>query len=89
MKIYWTLKSIPELKNLPLRERGRRWRRAYRSVFLHWESWGGMVLCGVCAGAGSHFFGMTGGILMAGMGGFLYGQIATYVVMKYYRHRLH
>ncbi|SMB49026.1 conserved hypothetical protein [Serratia proteamaculans] len=29
MKIYWTLKSIPELKNLPLKERVNRWRKAF------------------------------------------------------------
>ena len=29
MKIYWTLKSIPELKNLPLKERVKRWRKAF------------------------------------------------------------
>ena len=88
MKIYWTLKSIPELADLPLWERGRRWRRAYKSVYRHWETWCGLALCGGCAGVGAHVFGRVGGILMAALGGFLYGQIATYVVLKYYRHRL-
>ena len=51
MKIYWTHKSIPELKDLSMRERGRRWRSAYKSAFRHWQTWGGVVLCGVLAGA--------------------------------------
>ena len=88
MKIYWTLKSIPELKDLSLRERGRRWRSAYKSAFRHWQTWGGLVLCGAFAGAGSHFGGMAGTVLLAGLGGFIYGQIVTHVVLKYYRHRL-
>ncbi|AGE16934.1 hypothetical protein FKD06_11110 [Serratia sp. SRS-8-S-2018] len=32
MKIYWSLKSIPELKNLPLRERLGRWQRGLASA---------------------------------------------------------
>lgn len=88
MKIHWTLKSIPELADLSLRERGRRWRSAYKSAFRHWETWCGIVLCAGFAGAGAYLFGMLGGVLMAALGGFLYGQIVTYVVLKYYRHRL-
>ncbi|WP_045048142.1 hypothetical protein [Rouxiella chamberiensis] len=88
MKIYWTLKSIPELADLSPRERGSRWRSAYKSAFRQWETWCGIALCGGCAGAGIYLCGMVGGVLMAALGGFLYGQIVTYVVLKYYRHRL-
>ncbi|CAI2535774.1 hypothetical protein [Serratia ficaria] len=34
MKIYWSLKSIPELKNLPMKERINRWRKAFLSQNL-------------------------------------------------------
>lgn len=88
MKIYWTLKSITELKDLSFRERGRRWRSAYKSAFRHWETWGGLAICGAFSGAGAHFGGMAGTIIFAGLGGFIYGQIVTHVVLKYYRHRL-
>ncbi|EAW1322382.1 hypothetical protein AHX51_28915 [Salmonella enterica subsp. diarizonae] len=72
MKIYWTLKSITELKDLSFRERGRRWRNAYKSAFRHWQTWGGLA----------------GTVIFAGLGGFIYGQIVTHVVLKHYRHRL-
>ncbi|AOO55909.1 hypothetical protein ACRZER_004374 [Raoultella ornithinolytica] len=88
MKIYWTLKSITELKDLSFRERGRRWRNAYKSAFRHWRTWGGLVLCGAFSGAGAHFGGLAGTVIFAGLGGFIYGQIVTHVVLKHYRHRL-
>ena len=88
MKIYWTLKSITELKDLSFRERGRRWRRAYKSAFRHWQTWCGLVLCGAFSGAGAYFGGVAGTVIFAGLGGFIYGQIVTHVVLKYYRHRL-
>ena len=88
MKIYWTHKSIPELKDLSMRERGRRWRSAYKSAFRHWQTWGGVVLCGVLAGAGAYFGGIVGTVILAGLGGFIYSQIVTLVVLKNYRHRL-
>lgn len=88
MKIYWTLKSITELKDLSFRERGRRWRSAYTSAFRHWQTWGGLALCGIFSGAGAYFGGMAGTVIFAGLGGFIYGQIVTHVVLKYYRHRL-
>jgi hypothetical protein len=31
---------------------------------------------------------MAGTVIFAGLGGFIYGQIVTHVVLKYYRHRL-
>lgn len=88
MKIYWTYKSIPELKDLSRRERGRRWRSAYKSAFRHCQTWVGLVLCGVLAGAGAHFGGIIGAVITGGVGGFIYSQIVTLVVLKHYRHRL-
>lgn len=88
MKIYWTLKSIPELKNLSPGDRGRRWQSAYKSAFRHWQTWGGLVICGILTGAGAYFAGMAGTVIFAGLGGFIYGQIMTHVVLKHYRYRL-
>ena len=88
MKIYWTYKSIPELKDLSMRERGKRWRSAYKSAFRHWQTWCGLVFCGVLAGAGAYFGGIVGTVILAGLGGFIYSQIVTLVVLKHYRHRL-
>jgi hypothetical protein len=44
MNIYWTLKSIPELSRLPLRERGRAWRAVWRKAFRHWQVWVAFVV---------------------------------------------
>nr|WP_310616407.1 hypothetical protein [Pantoea cypripedii] len=88
MRIYWTLKSIPELAKISSQQRGKRWRNAYRSTFRHWETSAGLVLLGLLAGTGSHFFGAAGAAVIAGLGGFLYSQIVIYVARKYYRHRL-
>ena len=88
VKIYWTLKSIPELKNLSPGDRGRRWQSAYKSAFRHWQTWGGLVICGILTGAGAYFAGMAGTVIFAGLGGFIYGQIMTHVVLKHYRYRL-
>jgi hypothetical protein len=88
VKIFWTLKSIPELADLDLWERGSRWRRAYKSAFRHWQTWAGLAICGTFGYAGAYFFGIAGSVIMSGLGGFVYGQIVTNVVLKHYRHRL-
>ena len=38
MKIYWRLKSIPELKGLPKDERKRIWRRCSGKALGHWKT---------------------------------------------------
>jgi hypothetical protein len=88
VKIYWTLKSIPELADLTLSERGRRWRSAYKSAFRHWQTWVGLAVCGAFGYMGAYFFGIAGTVILAGLGGAVYGQIVTHVVLKHYRYRL-
>jgi len=41
MRVYWTLKSIPELSALPFWERGRSWRAAFREsrCLSNWRYW--------------------------------------------------
>jgi hypothetical protein len=36
MKIYWTRDSVPELADLPPRERRRLWRECWGKVLWHW-----------------------------------------------------
>lgn len=88
MRLYWTLKSIPELSQISSQERGRRWRIVYKSAFRHWETWVGLALIVFFVATGSHFFGAIGATLMAALGGFIYGQIVIFVARKYYRHLL-
>ena len=93
MKIYWTLKSIPELRSEPWRERGRRWRRAYGKCLGHFFTWAALLLPAFGGGFGSYHgqkfdSGMLGGVLGAVIGGFLFGQVITAFARKHYRHVL-
>ncbi len=88
MRLYWTLKSIPELSQISSKERGRRWRIVYKSAFRHWEMWGGLALMAFLAATGSHFFGAIGAMMLSALGGFIYGQVVIFIARKYYRHLL-
>jgi len=85
MRIYWTLKSIPELSTLPALERRKRWKRVYKLCFSRWETWAGLTLCGLFAGAGSYFYTFPGTFIGGFTGGFIFSQIVIYVALKYYR----
>ncbi|WP_313715285.1 hypothetical protein [Atlantibacter hermannii] len=88
MRIYWTLKSIPELSNLQVQERRKRWKRVYKSCFRHWETWAGLTLGGLLAGLGSYFYTFPGSFIGGFIGGSIYFQIVVYVALKYYRNLL-
>lgn len=53
MAIHWTLKSVPELSNMPARERRIVRRRVYRRTWQHWQAWVGPLACGKWAGLSS------------------------------------
>jgi hypothetical protein len=89
MQIYWTLKSIPELAQLPRAERRRVWRHVYWKTFDHWQAWAGLFACGACAAMGTLFGGLLGsgfiGAAMGGgVGGFIFSQAAIAVARRYY-----
>lgn len=90
MKIDWTLKQLPELSELTSYERGKRWRKAYKKSFRHWETWLGVICCGLFGALGvwvGDVFNMK--LLGAGIGGafggLVFGQIARLVVLRHYR----
>jgi hypothetical protein len=37
--VYWSLRSIPELSDLPRAERRRLWRECWWKVLGHWQVW--------------------------------------------------
>ncbi len=39
MKIYWTLKSIPELEGVSKSTIRKIWIRAYWKTYYHWQQW--------------------------------------------------
>ncbi|MCT8126174.1 hypothetical protein H1D31_09125 [Alishewanella sp. BS5-314] len=90
MTIYWTLKSIPELRDLPRHERMHRWQKAYHECFRHLTTWVALFAVVVFGFIGSQFgqiLGMTllGGCIGASIGGFIFGQITIIVARKNYR----
>lgn len=52
MKFYLFLKSIPELKDLPRRERGRIWRENALKGFGHWQTWAALLFWAFLAVSG-------------------------------------
>jgi len=84
MTIYWTIKSIPELAQLPPKKQRRVWRRAYGRAFGHWQTWAAWALCGVLGVLGSNLGRSLGAPLLGaaiggGLGGFVASQIMVYV----------
>ena len=43
MRIYWSLKSIPELSGLPPLARARAWFCCVHKTYRHWQTWLGFV----------------------------------------------
>ncbi len=75
MKIYWTIKSIPELSNLPDEERRRIWRRCWAKASGNWKTW--IELCALCSTLAlfTWFFGRTWGLLGGIIGGIIVGSV--------------
>jgi hypothetical protein len=90
MTIFWTLKSIPELANLPASDRRVYWRRAYRRTWRHWQTWAGLFACAICAGVGGGLGAFSahpivGAIIGGGVGGFVFGQATVLVARSHYK----
>ncbi|MDP9651481.1 hypothetical protein J2793_006956 [Paraburkholderia caledonica] len=93
MAFFWTLKSIPELANLPARDRRVYWRRAYRRTWRHWRTWAGLLACALCAGLGSRLgasvdHATVGAMIGGGIGGFVFGQVTVRVARSHYKNVL-
>lgn len=97
MKLYWSLRSIPELSDLPRAEQRRLWRECWWKVIRHWQVWlvflvgflgilGGAVLVVALACD----FGLPLAlILVSGVGGslfpFLLNQVSIPLARPYLR----
>jgi hypothetical protein len=49
MRIYLTLKSIPELTALPANERRLAWYACSKATFRHWQTWAGAAAGGLAS----------------------------------------
>ncbi|MCW5300527.1 hypothetical protein DXT88_20360 [Herbaspirillum lusitanum] len=90
MRIYWTLRQIPELASLSSTERSASWRRIYPKTFRHWQTWAGLINCAGLSGVGSYVgrsvgFSFIGTLVGGGIGGLVFSQTAFYVARRYYK----
>lgn len=85
MKVCWSVRTIPELEELPDYQKSRIMRLSLRRAFRHWESWFGLLFCvtsgilgqhmGHNVGEGNLLFGLIGGGIGGGVFGFLLMQM--------------
>jgi hypothetical protein len=92
-RIYWTLKSIPELSHLSWGELTPAWLRVRRHIHRHWEAWVGFVGMVACVGVGAYIgavfdYFVAGAIAGVIIGKVLYTHMKIYVAWRYYRQKL-
>jgi hypothetical protein len=85
MQIYWSLKSIPELARLPSEERGRVWRAAIWKTTRRWQLWASLVGVVLCVEIGRRIYDPIGALIGAGVGSFIFAQVATHLARPYIR----
>lgn len=100
MKIYWTIKSIPELADLPPQLRKKNFKDAYSAISTHIEHWAGPTIGFICI---VFFFRVydyflpnqntfprciisTLCVICPGI--FIWNQIIIYGIRKHYHHLL-
>lgn len=84
----WKLKSAPALAALPCDEADRLVREACASQSVRRSSLMGLILCGLCAGAGSWIgdvfsVGIYGAGIGGGVGGFIYSQVRMRAIVQW------
>jgi hypothetical protein len=70
MKIYWTLKSIPELAELTPAERTVVWHACKPRAWRHWQTWLGAILAviiSIVLGAGVLMLVQSFGVVIPGV----------------------
>jgi len=82
MKIYWSLKSVPELSGMSKKERKVIWRRCYLKTFRNWQTWVAFIACVVCAGIGNVWGQILGAEIIStaiggGIGGLILGLVTA------------
>ena len=93
MHIYWGFGTIPECAPLPKKERKRIWRTVCWKPFYHWQTWVMLIAPGTFSAIGTElaepFAWQTAGrYIGAGIGGLLYGQVATHMARPYIREQV-
>lgn len=100
MKLYWTLKSIPELTDLPANLRNKNFKDAYNALYTHFEYWAGIVIffiCSIIFSRAYHYlfpaplifpYSIIRDLLTLSPGLVIWYQFIIYGVRKHYHHIL-
>ena len=82
MKIYWSIKSIPELKEMPEEERKAIFRQCSAKVTHNWKTSILIGLCCLCAGFGIALGRKVGNIIGAMIAAVLGGAIIGFILLQ-------
>jgi hypothetical protein len=87
MRLYWSIKHIPELAGLPADEQRRLWRDNYMEAFRHWQMWASLAITGVGAIVGSLLgawvgWQIVGGAIGAALGAVPHSIVSTELVRR-------
>jgi hypothetical protein len=89
MKLYFSIKSIPELANLPEEKQKEVWRKCSGKYWQHWQTWfATLVLCACFAlgqAVGMRFGGIPWRILCVFIGSFIGGVILNQTITSVVR----
>jgi len=80
MRVYWTIKQIPELAGVSADERRRLWRQGYFEAFRDWQMWASLAVTGVGAAVGSLLGGLVGWQIVGAAIGAALGTIPHAIV---------
>lgn len=93
MKIYWTLKSVPELAELPAADRREIWQHCYWGNFKDYRQWLALATLGLFVYFGSDLGRQLGwkfadGVIGAAIGGLVFGQVSILLALPNIRAEL-
>ena len=93
MQLYSSLKSIPELADLPADERRRLWRAAFWRTLRHWQLWVALLFPVAGSYVGSWLGSQVGhpsigSMVGAASGGFIFGHVVVELARPYLRAEL-
>ncbi len=90
MTIFWSFKDIPELAELPRSESKKIWLKCYLKSFQNWQTWLGVIGCGLCTGFGviightisdTNIAGCIGAGIGGGISGIIFGRIFNKIII--------
>lgn len=93
MRIYWSLKSIPELAEVPKKDRKKIWRRCFLKALRNWQTLVAGAALGLCAALGNILgeilgYPCIGGAIGGAAGGLICSQVAIKRARPYIREYL-